>query len=126
MLPSGLLNPADVSPPCNSFVNLFFRTGLSGTIPLVALVLIGLARLLHNLRRLASSSTDRALDLELVTLFMFLVVVASFNAALEVPYLAIFFWLLLALMLVRSRLPHAATSPQRGDVADQARFVVDL
>jgi O-antigen ligase len=96
-------DPLYVSPPHNSFINLLFRMGAVGALGLVALVGLAVRRVLRSLR----SGLDDERRSELVgvaALFAFALVITSFNAALEGPFMGVFFWVLLALLLVIPRL----------------------
>jgi O-antigen ligase len=96
---TGADDPNDVTPPHNSFVNLIYRTGVVGTIPFLALVGIGLWRWGRALRRTAEP-TDRMRLVSLGVLAVFIAVTAFFNGALEGPFMGIFFWTVLGLMLL--------------------------
>jgi len=83
-----------VSPPHNSFMNLLYRTGLIGFGALVALLWVAVRGFLRQLR--ATRTADLA---ALLALFAFICVVAFLNVALEGPYMAMFFWTVVGLML---------------------------
>lgn len=89
----------DVTGPHNSFVNIIFRTGLSGLIPL--LIILGIAghRTWFFLRRSDLLPEDRAIVAGVVAIFVFIGVTAGLSVALEGPYMGIFFWSALALLL---------------------------
>jgi hypothetical protein len=87
----------DVTPPHNSFINVLYRMGLVGIIPLLALVVVAAIRA----RRRWPVDAERRRDLiGIVACFVFAAVVASFNVALEGPYMSMFFWTLLGLIFV--------------------------
>jgi hypothetical protein len=90
-----------VSPPHNSFVNVFFRTGLLGLLALAALGIAGLVRTLRARR--AAEPGDRAWYAALVALVVFAAGIASLNVALEGPYMGIVIWTLVGLTLVVPR-----------------------
>lgn len=96
-------NQQDVTGPHNSFVNIVFRTGLSGTLPLLALLGIALLRLLRTLRRRLAAD-DRALLVTVATMLVFTAVTACFSVSFENPYIGLFFWTFLGLSLVAPRL----------------------
>ena len=83
-----------VSPPHNSFMNLLYRTGLIGFGALVALLWIAVRGFLRQFR--ATRQPELA---ALLALFAFICVVAFLNVALEGPYMAMFFWTVVGLML---------------------------
>lgn len=91
--------PQDVTGPHNSFVNLLFRTGLLGVLPLLALVVLAAARLRRWLA-VPRPSEDRAIVVALGAVFVFVTVTACFSVALEGPYMGMFFWAALALLFV--------------------------
>jgi O-antigen ligase len=83
-----------VSPPHNSFMNLLYRTGLLGFAALLVLLWIAVRTFLRQLR--ATRTPDLV---ALLALFAFICVVAFLNVALEGPYMAMFFWTVVGLML---------------------------
>ena len=93
-------NPFDVVAPHNSFVNLLYRTGLVGFLGLLAILAVAAIRVWRALHASGASQFDRAVLLGCVGAFVFSAVIASFNVALEAPFLALIFWLYLALLLV--------------------------
>ena len=95
-------DPNDVTPPHNSFLNVLYRTGLLGFIPLVTLVGVALWRTARELRR-PLSRERRALLVGLACLLAFVLVIANFNVALEGPYMGMFFWTILSLLLLAPR-----------------------
>ena len=95
-------DPNDVTPPHNSFLNVLYRTGLLGFIPLVALVGVAVWRTARELRR-PLSRERRALLVGFASLLAFVIVIANFNVALEGPYMGMFFWTILALLLLAPR-----------------------
>jgi exopolysaccharide biosynthesis polyprenyl glycosylphosphotransferase len=103
-------DPNDVTPPHNSFLNVLFRTGLLGLLPLVSLVGVAIWRTLRSLRR-PLSVERRALLVGFVSLFAFVLVIANFNVALEGPYMGMFFWTILAVLLLA---PRGATREANG------------
>jgi O-antigen ligase len=101
-------NDSDVTGPHNSFVNLLYRTGLLGFIPLLILVGLAASATVSSLRR-ENTPAIRAAHVGLVAIFVFVVVTAGLNVALEGPYMAIFFWSALGLLLTWPQL-HATTA----------------
>ena len=91
-------DPFDVSGPHNSFVNLLYRTGLPGLLALLAILLLAVIRLLPVARR--TRGEDRAIAIWLLAALAATTVAASFNVALEGPFMGIFFWGILGLALV--------------------------
>jgi len=103
-------DPNDVTPPHNSFINILYRTGLLGLLPCLILIGIGMirtARLLPRLHR----ARERADVVGLLCLFVFVLVVANLNVALEGPYMGMFFWSLLALLFIVPRLLTDSAAP---------------
>ncbi len=90
-----------LSPPHNSFVNLFYRTGLVGLAGLIGLLAVALVRMSRLFR--ATETGERPPLVALLALFTFISVVAALNVALEGPYMAMFFWTVLGLMLTLPR-----------------------
>ena len=107
--------PESVSPPHNSFVNILYRTGLLGFAALVALFVIAVVRTLRLIR--ASAREERPPVVALLALAAFIVVIASLNVALEGPYMAMFFWTVVGLMLVLPALS-LPPAPRRGPSED--------
>lgn len=96
-------DPNDVTPPHNSFLNLIFRTGLMGAVPFFILLGLAIVRLGRALRRVRTSE-DRNRLVSLAVIGTFVAVVASFNGALEGPFMGIFFWTVVGLFLLSDRL----------------------
>ena len=92
-------DPNDVTPPHNSFLNVLYRMGLLGFLPLLGLMTVTVWRTWKALRQPATKEERRWL-MALGALFAFVSVTASFNVALEGPYMGIFFWTTLALLLI--------------------------
>jgi hypothetical protein len=97
-------NTQDVTGPHNSFVNILFRMGLLGLLPLVALLVIAGLRSWRVLVRGTLSALDRAFALTSVAMVVAVAVTACFSVALEGPYMGLFFWLALGLVLALPRL----------------------
>ena len=97
-------DPNDVTGPHNSFVNILFRMGLLGALPLLALVAIGGWRVLSALRSDLYDTPDRARLVGALAVFVFVSVVATFSVALEGPFMGMFFWVTLALLLLLPKL----------------------
>ena len=96
-------NPDDEIPPHNSFVNLLFRTGFLGFLALLALVFVAARRVLAARKR-ALPPRDAADLVGMAAVFAFSASIAFLNAALEGPYMALFFWFPLGLLLVMPKL----------------------
>jgi exopolysaccharide biosynthesis polyprenyl glycosylphosphotransferase len=94
-------DPNDVTPPHNSFLNVLYRMGLFGFIPLIGLVGVAVWRTARALRR-PLPGDHRALLVGFACLLAFILVIASFNVALEGPYMGMFFWTVLAILLIAS------------------------
>lgn len=90
-------DPNNVTGPHNSFVNLFYRTGVVGAGAFVALVAVALWRVRRGLM-LRPSYAERSRIVGLTALFVFAVVIASLNVALEGPFMSLFFWTILGLL----------------------------
>ena len=97
-------DPRRFSSPHNSFVNLLYRTGLLAVIPLLVLVAVGIRGTVVAVRSADAASPARPWLVGTLAIFAFTVVIASFNVALEGPFMGIFFWSALALLLVLPRL----------------------
>jgi hypothetical protein len=95
-------DPFDVSGPHNSFLNILYRTGVPGFLALCAILLIAFIRLIPVARD--ACGTDKAIAVWLVAGLAGTVVLASFNVALEGPFMGIFFWTILGLALIAPRL----------------------
>ena len=106
-------DPNDVTGPHNSIVNILYRTGLLGLIPLLILVAIGIVRLVRGLRSPRLSRLERATLLATAAIFAFVVVTSAFWVALEGPFMGIFFWVFLGLMLTLPTL-FGASDPEPG------------
>ena len=83
-------------------------------VTLLAILAVAAIRVWRALHASGASQFDRAVLLGCAAVFVFSAVIASFNVALEAPFLALIFWLYLALLLV---LPGMLGSQQ----ADRAR-----
>ena len=94
----------DVTAPHNSFVNITFRTGLLGIGAIIAIVAIAIRRVWPWLRDTESRSQERATIVGLVALLLFITGIASLNVSLEGPFMGIFFWTVLGLLLVIPKL----------------------
>ena len=92
-------NTQDVTGPHNSFVNMLFRMGLLGLLPLLALLVIAGFRSWRLLVREKLAALDRAFALTSVAMVVAVAVAACFSVALEGPYIGLFFWLALGLVL---------------------------
>ena len=97
-------NSQDVTGPHNSFVNMLFRMGLLGLLPLLALLVIAGLRSWRVLVRETLAALDRAFALTSVAMVVAVAVAACFSVALEGPYIGLFFWLALGLVLALPRL----------------------
>lgn len=97
-------DPNDITAPHNSFVNILFRTGLLGALPLAFLMALGFGRAFKLIRSSAAPQEARVFMSALASLFVFITVIAFFNVALEGPYMAIFFWTILALLIALPKL----------------------
>jgi O-antigen ligase len=95
-------DPNDVTPPHNSFLNVLFRTGLVGFVPLIALIGVAIWRTARELRR-PLALERRALLVGFASLLAYALVIANFNVALEGPYMGMFFWTILAVLLLAPR-----------------------
>src|SRR5262249_48365419 len=99
-----------------------YRMGLLGVLPLLAIVGVALVRVGRRLHE-QPAREERSRLVGLTAVFAFAVVVASFNVALEGPYMSMFFWTILGLLLIAqnaerakaARAPaEAASLPTRG------------
>ncbi len=110
-------NSFDVVAPHNSFVNLLYRTGLLGFLALLALVVIAAVRVVRALRSPQLAPLDRVLLVGCGAVFVFTIVISSFNVALEAPFMALFFWLFLGLLLVLPRILGSTSRAARRESA---------
>ncbi|MFL5946352.1 MAG: O-antigen ligase family protein [Gaiellaceae bacterium] len=105
-------DPNDITPPHNSFLNVFYRMGLIGLIALLVVMVLGPARGVSAARRRFTTYADRALLAGIVAVYCFAAIMAFFNVALENPYMALFFWTPLALLFA---MPPLIRSPTEQD-----------
>jgi hypothetical protein len=107
--------PEDVSGPHNSFINIFFRMGLLGALSLLALLVVAAVRVWPWLRSSDAPSGERATIVGLAAMLVFTTGIAAINVSLEGPFMGIFFWTILGLLLVVPKLygtpPRAAPRP---------------
>jgi hypothetical protein len=89
-----------VAGPHNSFVEIGARMGVFGIGALIALLVIGAARGVRLARDEALSAENRGLVAAVFAMLAGAVAIASLNDALKGPYMGVFFWLLLALLLI--------------------------
>ena len=89
-----------VTGPHNSFVEIGVRMGVVALAALLALLVIGVARTLALVRDASLARADRVIATALLAMTAAAVVIASVNDALKGPYIGVFFWLLLTLLLV--------------------------
>ena len=107
-------NSQDVTGPHNSFVNMLFRMGLLGLLPLLALLVIAGIRGWRVLVKWTLPALDRAFALTSVAMVVAVAVAACFSVALEGPYIGLFFWLALGLVLALPRL----LTPEPSEASD--------
>jgi hypothetical protein len=89
----------DVAGPHNSFVNFLWRLGIPAFIALMAIILIALLRVRDAVR----AGLDQSSRVALSTLLGMLAagaMASSFNEGLTGPFLGIFFWVPLAMLLL--------------------------
>jgi O-antigen ligase len=94
----------DVTGPHNGFVDIVYRMGVPALAAVVGLMAVALWRLRTSLDGRQRGDPDRLRQVTLLGMFAAAVAIVSFNDALRVPYLAIFFWALLGLLLVEGRI----------------------
>jgi O-antigen ligase len=94
-------DPFNVTAPHNSFVNVIYRAGWPAFLALAVLMAIAAVRLLRLTRTLEGEA--RATALWILTALVVTTIVAGLSAALEGPYMGIFFWVLLGLAWVSAR-----------------------
>jgi O-antigen ligase len=94
----------DVTGPHNGFVDIVYRMGVPALAAVVGLMAVALWRLRTSLDGRQRGDPDRLRQVTLLGMFAAAVATVSFNDALRVPYLAIFFWALLGLLLVEGRI----------------------
>jgi O-antigen ligase len=88
----------NVTPPHNSFLNLLYRTGLPGLLALAVLMFVAVRRLLPVTLR--AHDEDRAIAVFLLAALAAITAIACFAVVLEGPYMGMFFWAVLGLILV--------------------------
>jgi O-Antigen ligase len=98
-------NPFDVTGPHNDFIQILYRIGAPALLALLALIAVTLLRLRAPLAGGRVGDPERARRVALLGMFASALVAASFNDALHGPFLGIFFWTLLGLLLVEGTLP---------------------
>ncbi len=94
-------DPNDVTGPHNSFVNVLYRMGVIGLLAVVTMLAFGCWRLVPLVR--AAEGETRAEGVYVLGTLAVAAVVAFFTVALEGPFMGIFFWLFLGLVLVAPR-----------------------
>jgi O-antigen ligase len=94
----------DVTGPHNGFVDVVYRMGVPALAAVLGLIAVALWRLRTSLAGRGRGDPDRLRQVTLLGMFAAAVATVSFNDALRVPYLAIFFWALLGLLLVEGRI----------------------
>lgn len=92
-----------VTGPHNGFIDILYRMGVPAFAGLIGLIAIALGQLRGRVSGGLVGDPRRARSIALLGMFMSALLTASLNDALRVPYLAIFFWTLLGLLLVESR-----------------------
>jgi O-antigen ligase len=97
-------NISDVSGPHNGFIDVAYRMGVPALAALIGLIGVALWRLRSLLATGGDRDSERARRVALVGMFASAVVVVGFSDALRGPYLGIFFWTILGLLLVEGRL----------------------
>jgi O-Antigen ligase len=107
-------DPVDVTGPHNSFVDMLFREGPIAVLALLALVVVAVRRLL-TVRRQDHDHQLIAAEIGLIAIFAFASAIASLNVALEGPYMGVYFWTVLGLLLVAPR--HALAKRQADDAS---------
>ncbi len=106
----------DVSGPHNSFVNILFRMGVVGIGALIALLVVAGRRAWPWIRQTGVPSRERTTLVALIAMLVFASVVAALNVALEGPFIGIFFWAVLGLLLILPKLYGTPTpAPQPTD-----------
>ncbi len=86
--------------PHNSFVNLLYRTGLLGVLALLAIMVIAFIRVWRALHTASLRRLSQAMLIGSSAAFAMAVGTAFFFVTLEGPYMGMFFWIFLALMLI--------------------------
>jgi O-Antigen ligase len=107
-------DPVDVTGPHNSFIDMLFRQGPIAVLALLALVVVAVRRFLI-LRRQDHDTQLIAAEIGLIGIFAFASAIASLNVALEGPYMGVYFWTVLGLLLVVPR--HALAKRQADDAS---------
>jgi O-antigen ligase len=93
-----------ISGPHNSYVDVAYRMGIPGIAALIGLMVLALMRARRAMVRARAGGDATAEDLVTVRIavatFLFVAITAFFSVALEGPFIGIFFWVTLALLLV--------------------------
>ena len=90
----------DVSGPHNGFIEILYRMGIVGLAATLALIAIAAWRVGPLLRASRLTDVARARLVTVIGIFVAAAALAFFSDALKGPYLAMFFWLPLGLLLV--------------------------
>jgi O-antigen ligase len=94
----------NVTGPHNGFIDILYRMGALALAALLGLVAVAAWRLRSPRLDHGCSDRDRVRQITLVGMFLAASVVVFLNDALRGPYLGIFFWVILGLLLVEGRL----------------------
>ena len=90
----------DVSGPHNGFIEILYRMGIVGLAATLALIAIAAWRVGPLLREGRLTDVARSRLVTMIGIFVAAAALAFFSDALKGPYLAMFFWLPLGLLLV--------------------------
>lgn len=90
----------NVAGPHNSFVSWIYRLGVIGALALLWVMFVAVRNAFRGLRERDLSPPQRATLVSLVGMLAAGTVVAGFNEALTGPFLGIFFWAPLAMLLL--------------------------
>lgn len=101
----------DVAGPHNSFVSWVYRLGIPAALALVFLLFVAARNVWRTLREESPSTGERVMLVTLVAMLGSGIAVSSFNESLTGPFLGLFFWAPLAMLLLWST--RDATAPAR-------------
>lgn len=93
-------NTLDVAGPHNGFVSFVYRMGVPALLALLFVIGVAGARVRNALREPGLATDDRVALVTLVAMFAAGTVACSFNEGLTGPFLGLFFWVPLGMLLI--------------------------